>query len=289
MTRLLHQTAVLLEMIKFQHSIFALPFALAGMLLAASGLPSLDLVIWIVLACVFARTAAMSFNRWADAEIDAKNERTAIRAIPAGQVTRPFVLWVALGSAVAFVLCAAFINTLSLLLSPVALIVLFGYSYCKRFTSFSHFVLGLALGIAPVGAWIAVRGTLDLPPVLIGLGVLLWTAGFDLIYSCQDVENDRRESLFSFPSKYGVQASILFSRMLHGCAVLSLVAAGASLSLNAWYYVGVAGVACLLIADHIVVDPADTRRINLAFFTINSWVGVAYLAGVILDLIRAGH
>ena len=274
----------MLEMIKFQHTIFALPFALTGALLAAGGLPSFRTLALIVAAAVFARTAAMSFNRWADAALDARNPRTADRAIPAGELRRPFVLGVALGSAGLFVICAALLNPLALWLSPVALVVLLGYSYTKRFTSFAHFVLGAALGIAPVGAWIAVRGDVNATPILLGLGVLVWTAGFDLIYACQDVEFDVREGLFSIPARLGVPRALLLSRALHFAAVATFIGAGVVYGSGSLYFIGVGGVALLLTAEHLIVNPRDLSRINVAFFTVNSWVGMVIFVATAADL-----
>lgn len=278
------QAATVLEMIKFQHTVFALPFALTGMILAARGLPPLRTIWWILAACVCARTAAMSFNRWADAELDARNPRTAIRAIPSGQLSRGFVLVFAVVSAALFVLCAAFINRLALLLSPVALVVLLGYSYTKRFTSLAHFVLGLALGIAPIGAWIAVRGRLDAVPLLLGLAVMLWTAGFDFIYACQDYEVDKREGLRSIPVTLGISGALAFSNLLHVLSIAALCAVGWLGQLHSVYFLGVAVVAGLLVWEHLLVNPRDLSRIDVAFFTVNSWVGVAIFAFTSLDL-----
>ena len=279
-----HNASVMLEMIKFQHTVFALPFALTGALLAAGGMPSFRALALIVAAAVFARTAAMSFNRWADAALDARNPRTADRAIPAGELRRPFVLGVALGSAALFVICAALLNPLAFWLSPVALIVLLGYSYTKRFTSLAHFVLGAALGIAPVGAWIAVRGDVCATPVLLGLGVLVWTAGFDLIYACQDVEFDVREGLYSIPARLGIPRALLLSRVLHICAVATFVGAGVVYGAGGLYFIGVGVVALLLTAEHLIVNPRDLSRINVAFFTVNSWVGMVIFVATAADL-----
>lgn len=274
-------------MIKFQHTVFALPFALTGLVLAArrSGQwPDAWTSVWVVLACVFARTAAMSFNRWADAEIDARNPRTATRAIPAGLLSRRYVLGVTLISAALFILSAGMLNRMALLLSPVALAVLLGYSFCKRFTSASHFVLGLALGIAPIGAWVAVRGELAPVPLLLGLAVLVWTAGFDIIYACQDTEVDRREGLYSVPSRLGVRPALYLSRILHAGAVAALAGAGILAGLHWPWFAGVAAVAALLSAEHLIVNPRDLSRIDLAFFTVNSWVGVVMFLFTMLDL-----
>jgi 4-hydroxybenzoate polyprenyltransferase len=284
MRALLKKTSVLLEMIKFQHTIFALPFALVGMLLAARGLPRWGTVTWIVACCVFARTAAMCFNRWADAELDARNPRTAMRAIPAGQLPKQVVLALAAICSVLFIASAAMLNQLAFALAPVALIVLLGYSYCKRFTALSHVVLGLALAIAPMGAWIAVRGTFALPPMLLSFAVLVWTAGFDLIYSCQDVEVDKAEGLFSVPARYGVGPALALSRVLHVMCIIGLVFAGRTAHLHTLYYIGVAAVAALLVAEHLVVNPRDMKRIEIAFFTINSWVGVVIFVFTAADI-----
>lgn len=284
MRKAVGQTFTVLEMIKFQHSIFALPFALTSMLIAAGGMPRWYSVFWIVLACVSARTAAMSFNRWADADLDGRNPRTAGRAIPAGRLSKRFVLGFAVGAALLFIFCAAMLNHLALLLSPLALVVLLGYSFTKRFTSLSHLVLGLALGIAPVGAWIAIRGEIAAVPVLLGLGVLLWTAGFDLIYSCQDYDVDRRQRLFSIPARLGIPTALRLSMILHACTVLTFVAAGFLAHMHWMYYAGVGVVAALLAAEHLVVDPDDPRRINAAFFTVNSWVGLVMLAATAADV-----
>lgn len=275
---------VLLEMIKFQHTIFALPFALTGMLLAAHGLPNVWTIVWILACCVFARTAAMCFNRWADAEIDARNPRTSSRAIPAGELSKGIVLTLALVCSALFILSAAMLNRLAFVLSPVALLVLLGYSYCKRFTALSHFVLGLALGIAPAGAWIAVRADLAWTPVLLCAAVLVWTAGFDLIYSCQDVEVDRQNQLFSIPARCGVPFALWLSRLLHAACIGALVLVGKLAELHGIYWIGVGAVAFLLIAEQIVVNPKDTSRIELAFFTINSWVGVVIFLFTAMDV-----
>lgn len=281
--RQLMHGAELLEMVKFQHTVFALPFALTGMLLAAQGIPKGSVVFWIVVCSIFARTAAMAFNRWADADLDGRNPRTATRSIPAGRLSSRYVLAVAIVSAALFVAAAGMINRLTLVLSPVALLVLFGYSYCKRFTPLAHFVLGLALAIAPAGAWIAVTGTLAVPPLLLAAAVLTWTAGFDIIYALMDLDFDRTEGLFSVPARYGAKNALWLSRVLHVLSIGALCGTGLLLGLGTWYFVGVAAVAMLLIAQHVVVDPKDMSRINLAFFTLNSWVGLAVFSGTCAD------
>lgn len=276
-----------LEMIKFSHSVFALPFALSAAVLAAGGLPDLRLVFKIVLACFLARTAAMSFNRWADRQIDARNPRTASRAIPAGRLSAWVVLLAAILSSLLFVLTAALINSLALALSPLALAVLFGYSYTKRFTQASHLILGLALGLSPVGAWIAVTGTITLRAVFLGFAVLLWTAGFDVIYACQDVDFDRRNRLFSTPSRLGIRRALWISRALHATAVVLLVATGLGIGgepLGVLYYVGVTLVAALLVHEQSLVRADDLSRVNVAFFTLNGCVSLAFMATTMADV-----
>lgn len=283
MQALLKQTTTILEMIKFQHTIFALPFALTAMIIAAHGLPDARIIFWIIAACVFARTAAMSFNRWADRYLDSRNPRTATRAIPAGQLSARFVLIFTILSTIGFIVSAGMLNTTALLLSPIALVILLGYSYTKRFTSLAHFVLGMALALAPMGAWIAVSGSIHPTAILLGIGVMLWTAGFDLIYACQDVEIDRNEGLHSIPSRIGAHNALRLSRLLHVLAIASFLAAGQQSQSGVGYYTGIAIAAILLIAEHIIVSPHDLKRINIAFFTINSWVGMAILAGTVID------
>lgn len=285
MQSVLRQTYVVLEMIKFQHTVFALPFAITAALIAANGLPDTATIFWIIAACIFARTAAMSFNRWADRELDKRNPRTAMRALPAGHLQAGFVLLFTVISIAGFIASAAMLNWLALAFTPVALLILLGYSYAKRLTSLAHFVLGTALALAPVGAWIAVRGAIELPAVLLGFGVLAWTAGFDLIYACQDVEVDRHEQLHSIPARFGPTFAITLSRALHVISVMFFVWSGISAEMGIYYFAGVGVAVALLLAEHLVVNPSDMKRINLAFFTINSWVGAAILAGTIVDLV----
>ncbi len=280
----LHRLRIFLEMIKFEHTVFALPFALAGALMAAKGLPPADKILWIVAAAVCARTAAMSFNRYADAEIDARNPRTQERAIPKGLLRREFALWMTVLCSLAFVGCAAALNRLAFLLSPVALLVVLGYSYTKRFTSLSHFILGLALGIAPAGAWIGVKGTLEWPAVVLSLAVLAWVAGFDLIYACQDVQFDRQFGLYSIPARFGISTALRLSSILHGFTVILLGLSGYLAGLGSWFYVGVVAIAGLLVYDHLLVHPDDLSRLEQAFFTVNSWVGVTMFAFTALDV-----
>jgi 4-hydroxybenzoate polyprenyltransferase len=237
---------------------------------------------WIVVAMVGARSAAMGFNRLADHAIDARNPRTAARELPAGAMSRGEVWLFVIVSAAALVLAAWRLNPLCLALSPVALFVIFGYSYTKRFTALSHAVLGLALAIAPVGAWIAVRGRFDLPPVLLGFAVLAWVAGFDIIYACQDVDFDRGAGLNSIPARLGVGGALRVSRALHVAAVLLLASLPAVTALHVVYLAGVVLVAVMLAYEHSLVREGDLSRVDAAFFTVNGWIGVLYLAFVLL-------
>jgi 4-hydroxybenzoate polyprenyltransferase len=271
-----------LAMIKFHHSLFALPFALTAMVVAAKGWPSAWTLFWIVVACVAARSMAMAYNRLMDRDVDARNPRTQDRALPAGLVTVSFTRGFIILCAAIFVLAAAMLNTLCLALSPIAIVVLLGYSHCKRHTEGSHFVLGAALGIAPLGAWIAVRGSLDGLPVFLALGVLLWTAGFDIIYSCLDVEVDRREGLHSLPARVGIGPALRGAACLHAfsvvCFALFLIESG--LSWTAWIGLGIAAV--LLIFEHRQVRPDDLSRVNHAFFTFNAVISVVFFLTCIL-------
>lgn len=275
------QIRVVLEMIKFEHSVFALPFALTGALLAVrgSGLGWHELgpkFAWIIVAMVAGRSAAMAFNRLADAEIDARNPRTSMRAIPVGAVSKPFtwgfvVFW-------SLVLCfAAYqLNPLCFRLAPLALAIVFGYSYTKRFTALSHLALGLALGIAPAAAWIAIRGSLDWPILLLTAAVMFWTAGFDIIYSCQDFEFDREQRLHSIPRALGIRKALLVSRLLHALMVALLVWLAHLFGLGSLSLAGIAVVAALLVYEHSLVKPYDLSRINAAFFTVNGLVSVLF-------------
>ena len=289
MKAFLRQAARVLEAIKFQHSVFALPFALTGALLALrdSGLAAGEVAWklgWIVVAMVAARSAAMAFNRLADASLDGRNPRTAGRALPSGTLSRGFAgAFVALSSAV-FCLAAAMLNPLCLRLSPFALAIALGYSYTKRFTALSHLVLGAALGMAPAAAWIAVRGSFDPEILYLSAAVALWTAGFDILYSCQDVAFDRTAGLHSVPARLGVTNALLVSRLLHACMVPLLVLAWRSWGLGPLALVGVMVVAGLLAYEQALVRPDDLSRINAAFFTVNGWVSVAFLAFWATDL-----
>src|SRR5688572_7618144 len=264
-----------LEMIKIEHTLFALPFALLGAVLAASGIPSAWQIVWISAAMVGVRSTAMAFNRIADKDYDARNPRTKMRAIPAGILSTGFVWGFIIISAAVFFLAAAMLNRLTLLLSPYALASIVLYSYTKRWTLLSHLVLGWCLAIAPTGAWIAVRGAIDSPiPLLLSLVVMLWTAGFDVLYACQDFEFDRREGLYSIPARFGIARSLWISRTLHAGAFAALVALYFLTNLGAIALLGVIATGALLIYQHTLVRADDLSRLNAAFFTTNAFVSV---------------
>ncbi len=269
-----------LEMIKWEHSIFALPFALTAAVLAAGGWPRPAQLLWIVVCMVSARSAAMAFNRWADASLDAANPRTAMRAIPAGTLTRSFVGGFTIVSAALFILAAAQLNRLTFLLSPVALAVVLLYSYTKRFTRWSHLFLGLALGIAPAAAWIAIRGSLDPRILLLTAAVLFWVAGFDVFYSCQDAEHDRACGLWSIPSSFGVTGAFAVARVMHVAMLALLLALVHAFGLGLLGWVAVALVAALLAYEHAIISPRDLSRMNAAFFTLNGVISIIFFVAM---------
>ncbi|HLY42628.1 MAG TPA: UbiA-like polyprenyltransferase [Terracidiphilus sp.] len=281
---LLKKTRVTLEMIKWEHSIFALPFALTATLLAARGLPSWRTLGWIIAAMITARSCAMAFNRWADAELDAANPRTRTRAIPAGLLTRNFVLGFTVLMAAAFVAASAELNRLTLYLAPVALLVLLGYSYMKRVTRWSHLVLGLALGIAPSAAWIAVRGNLDPRIIVLTAAVTLWVGGFDVLYACQDYDHDRYAGLESLPKSMGIPAAFWAARLMHLAVLILLVWFARLFAFGVAGWLGIAIVGLLLAYEHSLVSPKDLRRLNAAFFTMNGVIAVVFLCFVATDL-----
>jgi 4-hydroxybenzoate polyprenyltransferase len=263
-----------LEMIKFEHSVFALPFALTGAVLAVRGWPGWRELGWIVVAMVAARSAAMTFNRIADLRFDALNPRTRRRALPAGRLSLRFAVGFTLLSCVVFVFSAYEVNRLAFELSPVALSAVLGYSYAKRFTWFSHLVLGICLGISPVAAWIALRADLKPGILLLGGAVALWVAGFDMIYACQDVEFDRVQGLASFPSRFGIPAALRGSAALHAVMIGTLILVARLEHLGWLAGVGLAAVAGLLAYEHWLVKPNDLSRVNAAFFTLNGYISV---------------
>jgi len=274
-----------LEMIKIEHSIFALPFAMIGMMWGANGWPGWRTFVWILAAMVSCRSAAMAFNRIVDRHIDALNERTKNRALPAGTLRLGHAMLFFLASVAVFLLSAFMLNRLAFLLSPVALLVTLGYSTTKRYTPLCHFVLGASLGIAPAAAWIASTGSLDLAIGPVFLAVTLWTAGFDIIYALQDVEFDRSQRLRSLPETIGVARALTVSRICHLLAVACLVWGGAWVGAGGLYYVGV-GIAGLLLAyEQSLVKPDDLSRVNLAFFTLNGFVSIGVFAFALADFL----
>jgi 4-hydroxybenzoate polyprenyltransferase len=264
-----------LEMIKIEHTLFALPFAFLGAVLAARGIPTTWQILWITVAMVGARSTAMAFNRIADKSYDARNPRTKMRAIPAGALSVGFVWGFTLIAAAIFFVAAAMLNRLTLILSSIALASVVLYSYTKRWTLLSHLILGWCLAIAPTGAWIAVRGAIDSPtPLLLSLVVMLWTAGFDVLYACQDYDFDRREGLYSIPARFGIARSLWISRMLHAGAFAALVALYFTTNLGILALVGLIATGALLIYQHTLVRANDLSRLNAAFFTTNAFVSV---------------
>jgi len=286
MPALLRNARVTLEMIKWEHSIFALPFALMGGVLAFGGWPPWRVVGWIVVCMVSARTAGMAFNRLVDARLDADNPRTAGRAIPAGQISEGFVLTFTIAAAVIFVAAASRLNKLTLELAPVALGVLLLYSYMKRVTRWSHLVLGLALGIAPAAAWIAVTGSLAPRAVLLTGIVVLWVGGFDVLYACQDFEHDRKVGLFSVPAAFGLDGAFWIARTMHLGMVALLFVMLHVFGLGWLARVGVALVMVLLAYEHAIISPRDLRRMNAAFFTLNGIISVLLFVFVTADVLR---
>ena len=279
MSGILAKLKTTLEMIKFEHTLFALPFAFLGAVMAANGLPTWQQVLWITLAMVGARSAAMTFNRIADRDIDAKNPRTANRELPSGKLSVSFA-WIFLIVSIALFLLASYsLNWLTFALSPIALISVLGYSYAKRFTTLAHLMLGWALAISPTAAWIAVRGTIDSEtPILLSLFVLMWTSGFDIMYACQDHDFDKRSGLYSIPARYGIARSLWMARIFHFQAFAVLLLLYLMSSLGWVALVGVGAVGTLLVYQHTLVKPNDLSKMNAAFFTTNAFVSVILFA-----------
>jgi len=285
MASLWKNTAVTLEMIKWEHSIFALPFALTASVLAAGAWPQTRVLGWIIVCMVAARSAAMAFNRLIDARLDAANPRTAMRAIPAGALTSGFVAGFVVVASLVFFVGAAMLNRLTLLLAPVALGVVLVYSYMKRITRWSHLVLGLALGIAPSAAWIAVRGSLDARIIVLTLAVLLWVGGFDVLYACQDYEHDREAGLNSVPQAFGVKGAFRIARVMHLAMLAMLCWLVLLFGLGKIAVAGVAVVALLLLYEHMIISPGDLRRMNAAFFTLNGVISVVFFFFIAADVL----
>ena len=285
MENVLRSTRVTLEMIKWEHSIFALPFALTGAVLAANGWPTLRVLGLIILCMVSARSAAMAFNRLVDARLDAANPRTAMRALPAGQLSERFVLAFTVVAACVFLIGAGLLNRLTLECAPIALAVVLAYSYMKRITRWSHLVLGLALGIAPAAAWIAVRGTMAWRAALLSAIVILWVGGFDVLYACQDFEHDRRVGLFSVPAAFGLEGAFWIARGMHLAMIALLFVMVHVFGLGLIALVGMCVVVVLLGYEHSIIGPRNLSRMNAAFFTLNGIISVVFFVAVAGDVL----
>jgi 4-hydroxybenzoate polyprenyltransferase len=274
---LLRSVGTTLEMIKWEHSVLTLPFGLTGAVLAARGIPSLHTSIWIIVALVAARSAAMAFNRLVDATIDAANPRTRVRALPSGKLSKAFVTWFVVVASAILIFAAYRLNPLAFYLSPVALAIILLYSFSKRFTRWAHIVLGLAMGTAPAAAWIAVRGSLDPRILILTAAVVFWGAGFDILYSCQDFDFDRSADVYSVPKAFGIRTSLNIARLFHVITVLLLAWMVVAFGLGKIAMFGVVFVALLLIYEHSLVKHDDLSRVNAAFFTMNGLVSMAFL------------
>jgi len=284
-TNLMRKIVVFLEMIKFSHTVFALPFALTGALLAAGGVPAGRQVFWIILAMVGARTAAMGLNRLIDAEIDARNPRTAGRAIPAGLIGKGVTLAFIVAATALMLLAAGMLNPLCLKLAPVALFFLVLYSYCKRFTALAHVVLGICLAAAPIGAWTAIRGSVDVPALILGGVVLFWVAGFDILYALQDLEFDRRAGLHSIPVVLGAAGSLMAARLCHLVMLALLLWLFVTLQLGGFFMAGILTAAAMLLYEHWLLRYGDLEKLDAAFFNMNGYISVAIFLFTAADVL----
>jgi 4-hydroxybenzoate polyprenyltransferase len=280
---MLKKIKIILEMIKFEHTIFALPFAFTGALLAAGGIPAWRTVFWITVAMFGARSAAMGFNRWADRKIDAENPRTKTRALPLKLVTPGQVIVFTAVSSALLLLSARMLNPLSFYLSPVALAIVFFYSYTKRFTYLSHVFLGLGISLAPIGAWVAVTGKIEAPALVLGVAVLFWLLGFDVLYALQDMEFDRKTGLHSIPQRFGIRRSLWISRVSHAVTMAALFWLSIELSLGWLYLTGVFIALCLIVYEHTLVKESDLSKLDLAFFNMNGYISVTVFLFTLLD------
>jgi 4-hydroxybenzoate polyprenyltransferase len=270
-------------MIKWEHSFLTLPFGLTGAVIAANGFPAGRQLLWIVIAMIAARSAAMAFNRLVDADIDVSNPRTATRALPAGHLSRQFVIGFTVATSVLLMLAARQLNPLAFYLSPVALLIICGYSFTKRFTRWAHLFLGLAMGIAPAAAWVAIRGALDPRIFIVTVAVMFWGGGFDVLYSCQDFEHDCQENLHSIPRHFGIARALLLSRLFHVIAFSSFVWMVFAFSLGKIALAGVLIVGALLVYEHSLVKANDLSKLNAAFFTTNGLISMLLLLAVTID------
>ena len=284
-TSIITKISIFLEMIKFAHTIFALPFALTGALLAAGGLPSIRQTVWIILAMVGARTAAMAMNRLIDAEIDARNPRTAVRAIPAGLIGKGLTFIFIVASIGVLLFSAYMLNPLCLKLSPIALFFLLLYSYCKRFTALAHVVLGICLAAAPIGAWVAIRGTIDAPALVLGGVVLFWVAGFDILYALQDLEFDRSAGLHSIPVLLGVKGSLWAARISHLIMIGLLFTLFVLMHLGTLFLVGILVAVAMLLYEHLLLKDGNLEKLDAAFFNMNGYISVAIVLFTAADVL----
>ena len=273
-----------IKMIKLEHSLFALPFAFVGMILAANGLPSWNIILWVVVAMVGARSAAMGVNRYADAEIDARNPRTASREIPAGNISKKATLFYILVSLALYFTAAFMLNRLTAILSPIPVLIFILYAYAKRFTNFCHVILGIALGLAPICAWIAVTGSIDTAPFILGGAVILWVAGFDILYAIQDIEYDRKEGLHSIPAVFGTDGSLIIARILHFAAICLFISLMAFTNLGYIYLAGVLLSGALMAYEHSLVSKDDLSKLNMAFFNMNAYISITIMIFTIIDI-----
>lgn len=282
---MLKRFKIILEDIKIQHTVFALPFALMSAFIASNGVPPSQKLLWILLAMVGARSSAMSFNRIADVDYDRENPRTKERALPKGRIRKSHYIIFLLISAILFVYSCMMLNRLALILSPVALLIVCFYSYTKRFTIFSHFFLGLSLSLAPIGAWVAIREEISIVSIVLGLAVIFWLAGLDIIYSCQDIEFDKSHGLFSFPAKMGIRMALRLSASFHFIMTLLLFSLIFLGNLGLFFIIGVVLIAGLLLYEHSIVRPDDLSRVNVAFFNVNGIISIGLMLMTILDII----
>jgi len=282
---MLKKIKILLEDIKIQHTIFALPFALMSAFIASNGVPPSDKLLWILLAMVGARSSAMSFNRIADVDYDRENPRTKERALPKGRIRKSYYIIFLILSVLLFIFSCIMLNRLALILSPAALLIVFFYSYTKRFTIFSHFFLGLSLSLAPIGAWVAIREEISIVSIVLGLAVIFWLAGLDIIYSCQDVEFDKSHGLFSFPVKLGIERALRLSAIFHVIMTLFLFSLFFIGNLGLLYLGGIILIAGLLYYEHSIIRPDDLSKVNVAFFNVNGIISIGLMLMTILDII----
>lgn len=281
---ILQKLSSILRLIKFSHTIFSLPFAVMSAFIAANGSPSLSQILLIIGALIMARSCAMSFNRLVDAKYDISNPRTDYRIGLQNLIGRPNIWIFTVVCAILFIVFAAGLNLLSLLLSPVALLIIFGYSYTKRFSNLSHFALGLALAFSPIGAWIGVKGEIAFAPFILAFAVLLWTAGFDVIYSCQDLQHDIKAGLYSIPKKMGLKNSLRLSSILHFLMILTLIIFMYFTNLGIIYFGGVCFVCIMLFYEHSLIKPHDLSKVNMAFFTVNGLISILLMIVTLVDV-----